>query len=69
MIALRHAGICLALTLAAACSLVNAPDPVKGEVDGEGGSGGSGGGGPPSPCGNGVFQTGEECDCNRCGQV
>jgi len=61
---LRHAGFCLALTLFAACSFVNAPDPV--EAGGEGGAGGAGGagggGGVPSPCGNGVFQTGEECD-------
>ncbi|MDC0740351.1 DUF4215 domain-containing protein [Polyangium mundeleinium] len=57
-----YAGMCLALSLFAACSLVNAPDPVKGS--GEGGEGGEGGtgGGVPSPCGNGVYQTGEECD-------
>ncbi|MDC0740350.1 DUF4215 domain-containing protein [Polyangium mundeleinium] len=63
MTAFRHAGIFLAFTLFAACSLVNAPDPVKGKGEGgEGGEGGTGGGGPPSPCGNGVYQTGEECD-------
>ena len=63
MIASRHAGFFLALTLLAACSLVNAPDPLRG-TGGEGGEGGTGGtgGGVPSPCGNGVYQTGEECD-------
>ncbi|MDI3281754.1 DUF4215 domain-containing protein [Polyangium sp. 15x6] len=59
-----YAGMCLAFTLFAACSFVNAPDPVKGAGEGgEGGEGGTGaGGGVPSPCGNGVYQTGEECD-------
>jgi len=57
-----YAGMCLALTFFAACSFINAPAPLQQE--GEGGEGGTGGtgGGPPSPCGNGVYQTGEECD-------
>lgn len=63
----RLAGLfVLAFPLFAACSVVNAPDPVKGGAGGQGGDGAGGaggqGGGASMTCGNGKVDTGEECD-------